>query len=181
VRTNKELDGGNMVAFCDSGKEVVMPKPYHSTTVAQGIMNIADAAGIPLTPMQLVKLTYISHGFSLGLSGEPLIRDSVEAWKYGPVVPPLYKSVKRFGNGYIQGLIERPIWARGEELSNDDRQLLQDVFEKYGRLTGIQLSYLTHRTGTPWHRTYRPDGWSDNIPNDLIQAHYQEILRASPN
>ncbi|MFT4076880.1 MAG: DUF4065 domain-containing protein [Asticcacaulis sp.] len=158
-----------------------MPKPYHSTTVAQEILNIANSSGVHLTPMQLVKLTYIAHGFSLALDNAPLISDRIEAWKYGPVIPPLYKAVKRYGNGIIQGPIDNALWTRSESVEGEDRQLIKEVFDKYGKLSGIQLSYLTHRTGTPWQRTFRPDGWSDGISNDLIKEHYKDILEAVHN
>jgi uncharacterized phage-associated protein len=131
--------------------------------------------------MQLVKLTYISHGFSLALDDQPLISDGVEAWKYGPVIPPLYKAVKRFGSATIHGSIDRPIWTSGQTVSDSDRQLLKEVFEKYGKLSGAQLSSLTHRPGTPWFATYNPNGWSDGISNASIKAHYKDLITAGAN
>ena len=37
--------------------------------------------------MQVLKLVYYCHAWMLGLYGRPLIRQPIEAWRYGPVVP----------------------------------------------------------------------------------------------
>ena len=65
--------------------------------VASYFVELADERGAgPFTPMQLLKLTYIAHGYSLGLQSTPLIENKVEAWKFGPVIPDLYHSIKEF-------------------------------------------------------------------------------------
>jgi len=56
--------------------------------VADDILYLARQANNPLTPMQVLKLAYIAHGWQLGLHGRPLINEPVEAWKYGPDLPP---------------------------------------------------------------------------------------------
>ncbi len=58
-------------------------------------------SGIPVTPMKLVKLVYVAHGWYLGLTGEPLIAEGVQAWKYGPVVPSVYDKFKMYGGSAI--------------------------------------------------------------------------------
>ena len=47
-----------------------------------------------LTLMQLLKLSYIAHGFKLGLDLGPLSRELAQAWKYGPVFPSIYHKFK---------------------------------------------------------------------------------------
>ena len=37
-----------------------------------------------LTPLQVQKLTYLCHGWTLGLYSQPLSRQQVEAWRWGP-------------------------------------------------------------------------------------------------
>lgn len=152
---------------------------YNPTTIANRFIELAADAGKRLTPMQLNKLTYIAHGFSLGLYDRPLIDDHVEAWRYGPVVPGLYRRLKKFGSQpvteKVTGLFGRD---RDEELSIQDDDLVKAVFEKYGSLTGAQLSFLTHKRGTPWDRAYQPDLYGIEISNAQIGQHYADLLNA---
>lgn len=146
---------------------------YDVLTVADAILKIAKMQGKSLTPMQLVKLTYIAHGWSLGLRGKDLFQNKIEAWQYGPVIPDLYHATKQYGRKPI------PLKVIGEpseiNVSDDDKLFLEEVYKKYGGLDGIALSYITHRAGTPWERVYRPGVMHIEIRDDLITRHYQEL------
>lgn len=133
--------------------------------VAQYILWVLRDAAV--TPMQLLKLVYISHGWMLGLYGRPLINSSVEAWQYGPVVPSVYKAYRRFGGGTIT---EFPS-TEPSGFSPSERSVMQQVCEGYGKYTGIQLSALTHRPGTPWEVARRRGGTV--IPDDVIEDFYR--------
>jgi uncharacterized phage-associated protein len=137
-----------------------------------------------LTPMQLQKLCYISHGYRLALAHVPLIRDVVEAWDYGPVYPELYQALKRYGSRPVSDLICENNWAvldhvRGqpvkEILSEDERGLLDGVFDAFGRLEAFRLSNLTHADGSPWAQTYRPNVTSIPIQNGLIERYFRDL------
>ena len=54
---------------------------------------------IESTPMHMIKLVYLSHGWMLGLRERSLINEAVEAWRYGPVVPSVYHRFKSFVGG----------------------------------------------------------------------------------
>ena len=47
--------------------------------------------------LQLLKLSYIAHGFKLAIFGYPLADEAVQAWKYGPVFSKIYEGFKRCG------------------------------------------------------------------------------------
>ncbi len=47
--------------------------------------------------MKLLKITYIAHGFYLGMKQRSLFENNVQAWQYGAVIPDLYHVIKRFG------------------------------------------------------------------------------------
>lgn len=148
---------------------------YDVLTVADALLKIAKRRNLSLTPMQLVKLTYIAHGWSLGLRGRDLFRNRIEAWQYGPVIPDLYQATKAFGRRPI------PLESIGDEakvgVSAEDMRFLEGVFSKYGHLDGITLSYLTHKAGTPWNQVYRPGVMHVEIPDDLIASHYKDLAR----
>ena len=73
--------------------------PVRARAVANEFIHLAKADGRSLTPLQLIKLTYIAHGWMLTLYGRPLIVDEVEAWKYGPVIPDLYQATRAVWRG----------------------------------------------------------------------------------
>ena len=155
-----------------------MSAPYDAVTVANRFIELAKAdAGKRLTPMQLIKLSYIAHGFSLAINKRPLLNESVEAWRYGPVVPSLYRKLKKYGSGDVTESLS-PAFAglKTERLDEDDQKLIDTVYQKYGNLNGIQLSHLTHRSGTPWDVTYSPDEYGNSIDNTVIRTHYATLL-----
>jgi uncharacterized phage-associated protein len=124
--------------------------------------------------MQVIKLVYIAHGWMLGLHGRPLIKDDVEAWKFGPVIPALYGQLAKYrGDPVADPLVE----PRDDTLSDIESDLVAQVFDRYGKMSGTTLSSLTHRKGTPWARTWGPDGWATKIPNDMIQEHYEALAQ----
>jgi len=148
---------------------------YDAATVANRFIELAAADGREFTPMQLIKLSYIAHGFSLAIYKRPLLKEAVEAWRYGPVIPSLYKRLKTYGSDGVSQPV-RANWGRKEALEDEDRKLLDIVFQKYGHLTGIQLSHLTHRNGTPWAESYSPDEYGTDIDDKLIRTHYATLL-----
>ena len=126
-----------------------------------------------MTPMKLIKLVYIAHGWCLGLYNRPLINESPEAWKYGPVIPSLYDKFRQYGNQKID------IPVNENPIQEDDKTnlLLQKIWNTYGKYTAIQLSAMTHEPGTPWSITWEKakkqyKNLNLTIPDNLIQEHY---------
>ncbi|MDF3413789.1 SocA family protein [Sulfitobacter sp. M57] len=143
---------------------------YPVLTIADEILKSAKMQGRSLTPMQLMKLVYIAHGWSLAVLNRDIFSDRTEAWKYGPIIPSLYQATKQFGRSPIGlDLIDEntPSGVDGEVGS-----FLEDVVAKYGHLSGIQLSNLTHLPGTPWHQVYEPNVSNKEISDHLIRQHY---------
>ena len=139
--------------------------------VANRFLDLAGQAGLPLTPMQLTKLVYIAHGWMLGLTGEPLIDQRVEAWQYGPVVRDVYNATRMYGRSPVGGRLP----SFGTPLRPDQQNMVDQVFGLYGQMDGIALSNITHMPDTPWANTYRPGAFGTSIPNDLIAAHYRRL------
>lgn len=155
-----------------------MSAPYNPGTIGNRLIELAAAKGAHLTPMQVIKLAYIAHGWSLALLDRPLLKGRVEAWRYGPVIPDLYRRLNMYGRGPIQGQIKNTIFERGEEIDEQSDRLLTQVYEKYGSLTGIQLSNLTHQLGSPWAETYKPDE-NEAIPDEVIKRHYAGLRKVA--
>lgn len=142
-------------------------------------------SGSPLTPLQVIKLVYIAHGYSLALSGRPMVDEAVEAWRYGPVVPSVYHRAKKYGGGPITQLLYSGAGI-GDPNANDsafehipprDRAVLDSVLEAYGKFAGPELISMTHGEGSPWLRYSRPRVADRQIPDNAIKEHYLEVIR----
>ena len=55
--------------------------------------------------------------------------------------------------------------------------LLEHVWEKYGQMSGLQLSAITHLPGSPWRvvREQNPRVRSVPIPDDLIRRYFKRL------
>ena len=138
-----------------------------------------------LSLMQILKLSYISHGFKLGLSEKPLSKELAQAWQYGPVFPGIYhefkwqpgKMIKKLGTG--ENDLDIPIES---DFDYDDKKIMDVVYEIYGDFSGEKLSALTHKEGTPWYKSYYEsdspgkDFYGVSIPNKEIQEYYKSTV-----
>lgn len=174
---------------------------YEALAVANEFVALALAEEVDLTPMKLQKLVYYAHGWCLGLTGEPLLDEQIEAWQWGPVVKSLYSQFASYGNQPITELGQEvsvdpeptataPIrftW-RTPRVTGDDlvsveftRSLIRKVWESYKKLSAIQLSKMTHAPRSPWdrviqkHRTAIPKG--TDIPEDWIREEFESRVR----
>jgi uncharacterized phage-associated protein len=148
---------------------------FASTAIARKILEIANEDDRSLTPLELMKLTYLSHGWHLAFLGKPLISEDVEAWQYGPVYPDLYHAIKQYRASPVQSVQENgfELFGRQEIDANTDK-LLRSVFTTYKRFNGVQLSALTHKSGTPWDQAWNK-GKNTKIPDQIIQSHFSEL------
>ncbi len=157
---------------------------YTSHQIANYFIRKSIGSGDELTPMKLIKLTYIAHGWRLGLYDVELLDEAVQAWKYGPVIDSLYSTFKHYGDRQITEM-----YREGDIMPYPDHTvvpLLDKVWEVYKDFTGIQLSAFTHQPNTPWDIVWNKQGGKTSraaiIPNDLIKSHYkQKIQRATTN
>jgi len=135
--------------------------------------------GEEMTPMKVLKLVYIAHGWNLGIKSEPLISEAVQAWQYGPVIETVYHKFKDYGNKQITSLGSNFGFGITTPVIQDKKNesILDKVWDVYKKYNGLQLSTLTHQSGTPWDIIWNQESGAHRksaiIPNDLIQAHYK--------
>ncbi len=148
---------------------------FSAKAVANQFLEMAEKAEDSLTNMQLQKLVYIASGFHLGFTGKPLIHDKVHAWQFGPVIPCLYDALRKFGNGPVTERLET-----GDSIPRDSFafDVISQVLQGYGKMSGPKLSALTHLPGSPWHKTWeRDENRFGVIPVEMITEHYRERLK----
>lgn len=149
---------------------------HSSLSVAQYVIDLCARTGInsSLTPMQVLKLVYLAHGWMLGIHGRPLVSDEIEAWTYGPVIPLLYEAIRH----YRSGPVARVEGALPLQLDQSEQDVIAQVCEIYGRRTGMELSQLTHQEGSPWDQVWSILGKSGRMSNDIIEQHYRGLAQA---
>jgi uncharacterized phage-associated protein len=158
--------------------------PYDARAVANSFLTLAERDGKKLDPMKIQKLVYFAHGWHLAIYGLPLIEDTVEAWRYGPVIPALYHEFKEFGSGPITrkavvveiGPGTTITFDHPEVKDSQTLQFLQSIWDTYGELTGVQLSNMTHAPGTPWEKA-----WSKHVDigDEVIKQYFVAQLDAA--
>uniref|UniRef100_UPI0009526B6D Panacea domain-containing protein n=1 Tax=Serratia marcescens TaxID=615 RepID=UPI0009526B6D len=136
---------------------------YSAIAVANAFIAKAKKCGIKdLTPMKLQKLVFFAHAWSLAAYGEPLIRDKVLAWKYGPVIESVYHEFKAYGSNNITSVGTEFVWDDdpnsivkakfvAPEIPASDEYataIIDIIFDVYGDKSAIYLSNLTHETGS---------------------------------
>ncbi len=166
--------------------------PFPAVAVANEFLAIAKTQGVALTPMKLQKLVYFAHGWCLALTGQPLIRERIEAWQYGPVIPSIYHELKGVGNGNISGPATNLVMQDGKiffkaqtledfpesEERKNAQEIIARVFAMYGKYSAFQLSNATHSEGTPWRQAYKQDERRVPIPNETIRTYFQGLANA---
>ena len=138
------------------------------------------------TPVHILVLTYICHGWTLALKNRPLIEDEVEAWEYGPVIRVLYNMFSKYGGDAITRLSACNTdildsdavgaWKSsvGKEL-DEVRDVLDAVLDKYGKLTAEDLLRLMHRSDSPWIQCYDKRYEDSTIPDYITKEYYRAL------
>lgn len=157
-----------------------------SITIANYFLQKCWNEDMDLSPMHVIKLVYLAHGWHLGVQGKPLICDRIRAWRYGPVIPELYLQVNQYGGGPITARVTSPFdTVNNEVLDEAEQSFLDTIWEHYRAFSALELSALTHRKGTPWYHAKRGHSRRDlasrSIPisSRLIKDFYRRKLNAA--
>ena len=163
---------------------------HHPVAIANYFINQSKDG---LSLMQLLKLSYIAHGFNLVFHDEPLSKELAQAWKYGPVFPCIYHTFKYHPPGKNKRLGRKvepdpnghtPVIE--SVFKDEESELMDGVYKGYGDLSGWELSDLTHEKGTPWYQFYHEGDkpghketkpgknyFGITIPNEAIYEHFK--------
>ena len=147
-------------------------KAYPAASVANFFIDKSNNEGQIITLMKLSKLVYIAHGWSLALLNRLLIKEPIEAWKFGPVIESLYHEFKRFGNTNIN------MFAIADTIKEEEIvALLNKVWDGYKKYTPYELSNWTHVKGSPWDQVYSPNRRNQEIDNDTIKEYFNGLKK----
>ena len=127
--------------------------------------------------MKILKLSYIAHGFKLGMFGFPLSNEHAQAWDFGPVFPGIYKIFKQQPreNDLSLGKDSNNITITSN-FGNEEKKIIQFVHDTYSSFKGWQLSALTHKKDTPWEKSYKPKCRNLVILDEDIRNHFKKDI-----
>ncbi len=145
-----------------------MPAPHTRKLEAAPLAALILArATKPLTQLQLQKLLFYVWGALLSRNAALAASAAFtfEAWKYGPVVRPLWERLRDHGPSVI------PRAALGEPLAADAVVLeaVDDILAVYGQLSAGALVQASHEE-SPWREASA--SLDRHIPHETIAKHF---------
>lgn len=130
-----------------------------------------------VTPLMLQKLLYFIQGVSYAVNGKPMFPENCQAWIHGPVYPEVYDMFRDFKYNPIEDARFAIFDGHENELTSDERKVIDLVANTFGMYSGKVLEKITH-SEKPW-LTAR-NGYGENIPSkepismESIKSYYLE-------
>lgn len=156
---------------------------YPASLIAYAFVQKGIAEGIFVTQMKLQKLVYFAHGYHLAIYGEPLLKDNIQAWQFGPVVPKIYQEYKLYGS---RPITDTDLLMTGDskqyslaQLNRDAISTIDYTWEALKHVSAAQLSNWTHKEESPWFKYYSPGSFDVVIPDEDIQDYFKGFLTAA--
>lgn len=150
--------------------------PYSAHDVARYFIYLASLAVVGdkgeregITNLKLQKILYFAQAYYLAKLGHPLFKDPIEAWRYGPVVPNVYRAYRKHKNDAI--FSEEDVVT----LSEDDKSELKKIWDSFGAYSASRLVDIAH-AHEPWKTAYQSK--SKLISNDVLAEYYRPLLNS---
>ncbi len=99
-----------------------------------------------ITNKKIQKLVYYAQAWSLVINKRPIFDEKIEAWVHGPAIKSLYDRYKEFSFNAIK---KEPDSALINLITEEDRKILDQVWDVYGKYDSSYLEALTH-SESPW-------------------------------
>jgi uncharacterized phage-associated protein len=146
-----------------------------ASDVAKYFILKSSQEGRPITNKKLQKLVYYSYAWYLVSNDgqKKLFPERVEAWIHGPVIPKLYFKYKEFGFGPID-----PKLGDKNNISGDEKILLDEIWDQYGKLDADTLEALAH-SEPPWREARKnldkDEFGNTEIEDSTITSYYSSL------
>lgn len=116
-------------------------KVYSAIEIANALVALTDPEkGDTTSNLKVQKLLYYAQGVHLALYKQPLFKEEILSWQYGPVVPEVYGEFKQYGSGAIP----YPEGFDFSIFSEEAMEVLTEVHAVYGQFSAIKLMNMTH-------------------------------------
>lgn len=146
--------------------------PYKAENVANYLIFLASQENQEkekdgVTNLKLQKVLYFAQAYYLTRFNKPLFIEDIQAWDYGPVVPTVYRKLKRYGS--------KPIINENDKssVSDKDKEILKELWSVFGGYSASKLVDIVH-SHAPWKDAYA----SKNriITHKVIKDYYDSLL-----
>lgn len=129
-----------------------------------------------VTPLALQKMLYFIQGIHMTLFDREMFSEDCQAWAHGPVFKEVYEVFRDFQYNPIEDarffMSENGI----QELSDNEKSVINLVIESFGIYNGKTLERVTHKEA-PWKEARAdclPDQRSNRvIPKESIKKYFQ--------
>jgi uncharacterized phage-associated protein len=123
-----------------------------------------------ITHLKLQKILYLAQAYYLAKFKIPLFKEEMEAWKYGPVIPSIYKKYRKKGR---EAIISEEANDDKIKISKKDKEILRKFWEMFGGYTASRLVDIIH-SHQPWKEAYSSP--SQKISLDSIKKYYTPLF-----
>ena len=127
----------------------------------------------PITHLKVQKLLYFAVGHCLAKNNRYIVEESFQAWPHGPVLPELYKSLSKYGDGEITELIECEEDGKCYQYSEGEVfDGISETVEKLKNLTAWELVNKSHNKDGPWFATVQNKGYQKDMDISAIKQYF---------
>lgn len=131
-----------------------------------------------VTPLMLQKLLYFIQGIYSAVHRREIFAEECMAWVHGPVYPEVYDLFKDFKYNPIDDARFAVLAGTREELTEDEKEVIDLVVNTFGMYGGKVLEKITHNED-PWKNARK--GCEDHSPSheiitkESIQSYYEAV------
>lgn len=149
---------------------------YSATDVAKFFIirasknKIDDGLSEGITNLKLQKILYFAQAAHVALYNKKIFKDKIVAWKYGPIVEPVYFAYKKFKNNPIPASKESRL-----RMNKKDIEFLNGVWDLFEKYSASELVSITHQHA-PWRDAYGK-GKNSEIKVEQLRDYYKNIFQ----
>ena len=164
----------------------IMIHPYPATLVAREFFNLNHRKNElgNFRPIHIILLSYIANGWAYPSFNRRLIKEDVEAWKYGPMYSGLLDKFRKCSENFESAACMVPYDSEEQyyrrkhgkymKLDDDSKELVKVIYDAYKDHTEGQLVTSLMMKGSPWDR-FIPWPWRSNvISQKTIKDYYMK-------
>ncbi len=145
---------------------------YTALKVASYVIWYCQQRSYIISNLKLQKILYFIQAQFLvfGNENKACFSDDIQAWKFGPVVPDVYRKYRLYGNAHIPSFDKEENFS---EIAEKDKAMINRMVDRCADYTASQLTATTERT-TPYQEAYAK-GTQTVITHESIRKFYEEV------